>query len=178
MTDVDVETKSICLPVTALHLLRYESQTLLLIAQGSFISICDANTKQKYATCRVSEIQAIHGIASSFLGIDVHGQCIAIVVLTGGSCVCRREIHFYNDGSHPKVAEPQRHGFDSELSCAEDWILKVYHHPTKAKHGFFVMLTANNKLLSMQPETGSLSQLMQGGSGSLPLCWRCDKRWI
>ena len=162
MTDVDVETKSICLPVTALHLLRCESQTLLLIAQGPFISICDANTKQKYAACRVSEIQAIHGIASSFLGTDVHGRFIAIVVFAGGSYVSRRELEFYSDGSHPKLAEPLRHGVDSGRSYIEDWILRVYHHQTKSRHGFFVMLTANNKLLSMQPETGSLSQLMQG----------------
>ena len=162
MTDVDVETKSICLPVTALHLLRYESQTLLLIAQGSFISICDANRKQKYAACRVSEIQAIHGIASAFPGSDVHGRCIAIVVFTGGSYVSRRELQFYSDGSHPNLAEPQRHGVDFGRSYIEDWILRVYDHQTKSRHGFFVMLTANNKLLSMQPETGSLSQLMQG----------------
>ena len=161
MTDVDIETESICLPVTALHVLECESRTLLLIAQGPFVSIRDANTKQKYATCRVFELQAIHSIDSSPLRVDARGEWSALVILTGGSQFAFCRIHLCGNGAHAKLLGLPPRVLESRRSYADDWILKTYHHPAESNHPAFAMLMANNQLIYMQPETES-TQLMQG----------------
>ena len=162
MTIVEVVTESICLPVTALHLLSFGSQILLFIAQGPILTIRDANTSQSYGTVRIFEIQAIHSIAASVPVQDENGRCSGLVVLTGGSQVAIRAIHIDSEGDRPKLAESPEHDLDAHWSYVDDWILNVYHHPSQVNSGAFVLLTANNQLRYVQPDLQCAVELIQG----------------
>ncbi len=124
-------------PITAVASCRNGAdQHLILVGEGSFLKVFEAETSKLRQQCEIFKGQAIHGIAVR----ELHNDESVQIVIWGGPCLVtltKQEFKELPKGSCSNIIE--------RSVTASDWILDVAISPN-AQNGF-AMVTAHNTIL-------------------------------